>query len=80
MLQTGSKGDEVKLLQSTLDALGYQLSADGDFGTKTYNAVRSFQSAYGLGADGVVGPKTWEALRSALTKRKSLIDGLLLKL
>ena len=80
MLQMGSKGDEVKLLQSTLDALGYQLSADGDFGTKTYNAVRSFQSAYGLGADGVVGPKTWEALRSALTKRKSLIDGLLLKL
>lgn len=80
MLQMGSKGDEVKLLQSTLDALGYQLSADGDFGTKTYNAVRSFQSAYGLGADGVAGPKTWEGLKAALAKRKSLIDGLLLKL
>lgn len=80
MLQMGSTGDEVRLLQSTLDALGYGLSADGQFGSKTYNAVRSFQSAYGLGADGVVGPKTWEGLKAALAKRKSLIDGLLLKL
>ena len=80
MLQMGSTGDEVRLLQSTLDALGYNLSADGQFGSKTYNAVRTFQNAHGLTVDGIVGPKTWDGLRAALTKQRSVIDGLLLKL
>ena len=79
MIQMGSTGEEVRLVQSTLDALGYNLSADGQFGSKTYNAVRTFQNAHGLTVDGVVGPKTWEALKSALVKRKSLIDGLIQK-
>jgi len=41
-------------------ALG--VSADGDFGPITEQAVESFQSAHGLAIDGVVGPATRAAL------------------
>lgn len=41
-------------------ALG--ISADGEFGPQTADAVKHFQSAHGLTADGVVGPATAEAL------------------
>ncbi len=39
---------------------------DGDFGNKTYQAVRSFQARHGLQVDGVVGSQTWQALRNQL--------------
>ena len=38
------------------------LDVDGIYGTKTKNAVATFQSAKGLASDGVCGPKTWAAL------------------
>lgn len=60
MMQTiklGSKGDEVKTLQSRLN-----LYVDGIFGALTEEAVVSFQRANGLTADGIVGEKTWAAL------------------
>lgn len=51
-LKMGSKGDQVKCLQT---ALG--LTADGSFGKKTKTAVMAFQTEKGLTADGVFGPK-----------------------
>lgn len=47
--------------QKGLYYLGYNPSSnqDGVWGSTTYNAVRSFQSANGLGADGVVGRVSW---------------------
>lgn len=57
LLKSGSKGDDVKKLQEKLG-----LSADGDFGLKTENAVKNFQTKNGLTPDGVVGPKTWESI------------------
>ena len=65
MLRYGSRGDLVKTLQSVLNARGYNLSVDGDFGPRTQSAVVSFQRAHGLGADGIVGPKTAAAFQSS---------------
>ena len=68
MLGRGSKGNQVKALQRMLYAMGYDLGAnpiDGDFGTKTDAAVRSYQRDNGLTADGIVGTKTWASLLGA---------------
>lgn len=54
-------GDDVKLLQLDLIAMGYSLGsygADGDFGPNTEEAVKAFQTANGLTPDGVVGELT----------------------
>ena len=59
-LQFGDSGTNVKKLQNALIDLGYMEkgSADGQYGYKTYNAVKAFQKANHLSADGVAGPKT----------------------
>ena len=64
----GSKGEQVKTIQRILYAMGYKdqngkaLSIDGDFGSKTDYALRSFQTANKLAADGFCGSATWSAL------------------
>ncbi len=62
MTKQGSKGDAVIALQRQLNAHGASISTDGQFGSGTAQAVKSFQSKNGLGADGVAGPQTWQAL------------------
>lgn len=61
-LKKGSKGDNVKKLQTAL-----KLKADGVYGDGTLKAVIAFQKAHpNLGAaDGVIGPKTWAAITKA---------------
>lgn len=59
LTQQGNSGSKVRAVQSQLRESGYAVTVDGVFGTGTYNAVRSFQSAKGLGADGIVGDNTW---------------------
>lgn len=56
----GVETQEVKYIQRALFASGFYFdnTFDGDFGEKTLNAVKSFQSAYDLTADGVVGSGT----------------------
>lgn len=61
-IKMGSKGSDVKNLQQALNAKGYSLTVDGEFGPSTQAAVKNFQRANGLTDDGVVGPKTWEKL------------------
>ena len=61
-LKKGSKGVDVKELQTGLIKMGYNLGkygADGDYGSKTYAAVRAFQKKYGLTVDGVFGAKSY---------------------
>ena len=59
----GSRGDEVKQIQTKLKNWGYyDGNVDGIFGSKTESAVKSFQRKNGLQADGVVGDKTLKAL------------------
>lgn len=52
-LKTGSKGENVKLLQKKLG-----IKADGVFGKDTYNALIKWQKANGLPADGIAGKST----------------------
>ncbi|MHB1314278.1 MAG: C40 family peptidase [Christensenellales bacterium] len=61
-LRVGSKGEDVKTLQTLLNAQGYTLKVDGIFGRGTEGAVKSYQTSQGLRADGIVGSKTWGAL------------------
>ena len=59
LLQRGSRGEEVKKLQTMLNAVGYNCGkADGIFGSGTKSALVNFQKAHGLTADGIYGAKS----------------------
>ncbi|SEL12546.1 eCIS core domain-containing protein [Nitrosovibrio tenuis] len=65
VLQTGSSGAPVTLVQQALINLGYPLprfGADGDFGDETRRAVDAFQRDVGLVFDGRVGFRTIDFL------------------
>lgn len=69
ILSLGSSGEAVKELQEKLILLGYSCGgkgADGDYGAKTADAVRSFQNKNNLTPDGVAGSKTFEAINKAI--------------
>jgi putative chitinase len=57
LLKVGSKGEDVKKLQSKLG-----LGSDGIFGRGTEEAVKSFQLKNGLTPDGIVGEQTWQKI------------------
>lgn len=69
ILKLGSKGAEVRTLQTKLRALGYMRTIDGDFGDGTEKALKSFQSRNGLHADGIAGPSTLAKLNSKAAVR-----------
>ena len=60
LLKNGSKGEDVKKLQTKLG-----LTADGSFGPGTENKVKEWQSANGLTSDGIVGDGTWSKMFGA---------------
>ena len=58
-MKKGSRGSDVKTLQTALKDKGfYSGKIDGIYGKKTVSAVKAFQRKNGLKADGVAGPKT----------------------
>lgn len=64
-LKKGSKGTQVKNLQKFLNWFGnYKLVVDGDFGAKTFEAVKSFQKVTGLVVDGIFGTKSLEKAKA----------------
>src|SRR3989344_5728130 len=66
-MKRGSKGDQVKYLQTLLNAKGYNVgTADGIFGSKTDAGAKSYQAAKGLTADGLVGKNTRAQLNTDL--------------
>ncbi len=67
-VQQGMNGQQIRDLQTRLNALGAKLAVDGAFGPKTLAAVRAYQAAHGLKVDGLVGPKTTAALRLKVQK------------
>lgn len=62
ILKSGSRGNEVKQMQTWLRKLGYNIQADGVFGPGTRATVISFQQAHNLAPDGIAGPNTLTAL------------------
>lgn len=64
-LKKGDKSDAVKEMQQRLIALGYlKGSADGQFGSATYQALKAFQKNNRLSADGIAGSNTLTVLGS----------------
>ena len=64
--------EQIKQLQQGLIGLGYlEGKADGIYGSKTREAVRQFQKAYGLTADGSAGAKTMSILKNAVVALQS---------
>ena len=59
LIRKGSKGDTVKKLQ---EALG--ITADGDFGFGTEEALRAWQKANECTVDGIAGPQTLKLIFS----------------
>ena len=61
-IKIGAVHDGVKAIQDALNHLGYGNSGtegcDGEFGTKTDEAVRAFQMDHGIEEDGIVGNET----------------------
>jgi peptidoglycan hydrolase-like protein with peptidoglycan-binding domain len=67
ILRRGMRGEDVKILQSKLESLGYLVGPiDGIFGSKTERAVRQFQKANSIKVDGIVGPQTYKMLERLL--------------
>lgn len=73
LLKRGSKGDDVERLQRILIELGYDLGfygADGDYGSKTENAVKQLQRRTQIQVDGKYGSITHKALMGLLDDRE----------
>ena len=57
LLKRGDNNEDVKKLQVKLG-----LDPVGNFGPKTEDAVKAWQTKNGLAADGIVGPNTWNKI------------------
>ncbi len=67
-LKLGSSDPDVMYLQRYLG-----LEPDGQFGPKTLEALKSWQTSKGLMPDGIAGPKTWEIVMTE-TRRHITAD------
>lgn len=68
VLKKGSRGDDVKKVQSRLKNWGYYSGAvDGIYGSQTVSAVKYFQRRNGLVVDGIVGKRTASAIGITLS-------------
>jgi N-acetylmuramoyl-L-alanine amidase len=68
--QPPMRGDDIKVLQTQLNALGFDAGRqDGIFGRNTAAAVRAFQKEYGVAEDAIFGAITNEALQGLRVDR-----------
>lgn len=80
-LELGDSGQRVKVLQSKLIKLGYDLGAygaDGVYGPTTEKAVKDFQEHEEILVDGIYGPISQKTMESADSIEQELeVDGYL---
>lgn len=57
-------GNDVKQLQTALNALGFACGEDGIFGAYTEDALRKFQLNMGLPSDGIAGAFTYRTINN----------------
>jgi uncharacterized protein (TIGR02594 family) len=80
ILRAGQHGAAVRDLQNQLSALGYWSgAADGQFGSRTQEAVLAFQADNNLPSDAIVGGKTWAALEIAVPRKAREVDAATLR-
>lgn len=80
ILRMGQHGAAVRDLQDQLSALGYPAGAiDGQFGSRTREAVLAFQADNNLPCDAIVGGQTWDALQAAVPRVTRDIDAATLR-
>ena len=68
LLRRGTCGEAVKTLQYMLRAHGRTLTVDGNFGSITEQAVRTFQQSVAIAVDGIVGNQTWSKVLKTVTR------------
>lgn len=75
IMKKGSKGENVRFLQESLNKLGYSCGdADGVFGMRTESAVKLFQADHLLTEDGIAGEMTQEAIAIALARLETPVQ------
>lgn len=58
-IEVGASGSDVREMQGRLKFIGFYTGAiDGEFGWRSYWALRNFQYEFGMKIDGILGPKT----------------------
>ena len=73
LMEKGSKGDEVKALQTRLFDLGfYNKGIDGDYGNGTVRAIQEFEEYNGLEPTGIASPELQAFLFSDGAKAKPI--------
>lgn len=70
----GSSGDDVYNIQNNLSALGYGVSADGDFGPQTEAAIKQFQADYGLKQTGKYDSDTSDEMTALFDQINNPMD------
>ncbi|MEM6398842.1 MAG: peptidoglycan-binding protein [Cyanobacteria bacterium P01_D01_bin.116] len=70
-LRVGNKSRYVKYLQTRLRHWGYfRFNPNGNYDSRTVEAVKRFQKAKGLSVDGVVGSQTWDKIENPKAKQR----------
>lgn len=71
-LRLGSRGEDVRKMQTALGRQGFHLARDGIFGPATARSLRAFQRRTGLPETGYACPQTLEALARPSSARLRL--------
>lgn len=74
VLQYGSSGNEVIILQNKLNELGFNCNISGIFEETTLKAVIDFETANGLAADGIASQVVLEKLFSTVVLKENFIQ------
>lgn len=72
--QSGSTGDEVKVAQEMLKALGYNVKPTGSFDDQTVQAVKAFQNDQRLKTTGIITGETTSGMTVKLQDKLSKHD------